>query len=263
MSTKPARQPYTAPLDRLLTLGCPGGAEDVWREVPFDDYASMGIGPEHAAELRRLMFDIQLHEQDTGSASYGPVHASRALAALVLPETIPDFLELARKLDRLDYDLWLDDLPKILGHLGEAAIDPLARVARDSRESFGARLFFVDGLERIAADHPETRDRVVAVLADLLKYAEYTDPGINGKVIYSLVELRAAEVLPAIKAAYATGRVDEMFFGTLEYVEHRITLTPEQAAEEDRKAGEKAEARLEGMSPEEVAKAAKEVFDRL
>ncbi len=252
MSRKTPDQPYAAPLDHLLTLGCPGGHEDSWDEAPFDDYAAMGIGPEHADELRRLAFDIRLHEPDDVALCFGPVHAARALTALASSDALPDLIELTRRLDRADYDYWLEDMPVLFAHIGEAAIDPLARVTRDIRETFGTQLFLMAGLKQIATDCPETRDRVVAVFVDMLRYAEYGDPGINGAIIATLLELDAIEAMPAIRKAFATGRVDYMCCGSLESIEETITLSPEERkARTDAEIAE-IEKEMEGMSEDEI-----------
>jgi hypothetical protein len=262
---KPKRQApkppaaWSEPVAHLLTLGCPGGEDGPWSTAPFDDYAAMGITADHTQELRRLMFDTDLHERDLGPRGYGPVHAARALAVLAPPGALADFIELTRRADRLDLDGLLEDTTNLFARIGEPAIEPLARVARDSREPFGARLFFIDALEQLAADHPPARDRIVAILADLLKYATLTDPRINSCVVDALQCLHATEALPAIRDAYAAGGIDEQFAGTLEHVEHRLSITPEQAAEEDRAARAKVEAELEarfpGLTPEQARQA--------
>ncbi len=249
-----APRPYAAPIDRLLTLGCPGcsdGEQHHWRLVPFDDYAAMGIGPEHVPELRRLAFDRPLADGEA-PGSYAPVHAARALGAMHPPEVLSDMIELTRRLDRCDDDAWLEDMPGVLACFGAPAIDRIARAALDNRERFGARLFFLDAIERIAVDHPDARDRVVAVLADMLKYAAYADPAINGSVIGSLVELFAAETLPAIRAAFATGRVDWMCCGRLESVEQEIVLTPDERSARRRADVDRIEAEYNAMTEGEA-----------
>lgn len=252
MSTKTPG--YTPPLDHLLTLGCPGcpdGGEEPWRDEPFADYAHMGIAVEHVPELRRMAFDRSLAGGDS-PGSYGPVHAARALGALHPAEMLPDLIELTRRLERDDDEGGLEDMPAIFARFGASAIDPLARVAGDSRESFGTRLYLLTSIERIATEHAQTRDRVVKVFADMLKYATYGNPGINAHIISSLVELGAAEALPAIRAAFATGRVDAMCCGRLADIEQEIGLTPEQRTAYHRAEIDRAESELEGMSEREA-----------
>ncbi len=249
MGTRPTT--YESPLDHLLTLGPPGGAKGPWRNEAFDDYAAMGIGIEHVSELRRMAFDHALGMKDQPDC-YGPVHAARALAWLHPPEIINDLIELTRRLDRYDQDFWLEDMPGLFRHIGESAIDPLARVAGDNREKFGARLYFLDSLEKIADQFPDTRERVVAILTSILKYAKYNDPGINGHIADAMVSLNATEALPEIRAAFANGHVDEWCCGPLEEVEKRISLSPQERSEYDRAQVEKQNAELEGMTQQEV-----------
>jgi len=143
-------------------------------------------------------------------------------------------------------------LVQVAGPKDVAAIDPLARVTRDIRETFGTQLFLMAGLKQIATDCPETRDRVVAVFVDMLRYAEYGDPGINGAIIATLLELDAIEAMPAIRKAFATGRVDYMCCGSLESIEETITLSPEERkARTDAEIAE-IEKEMEGMSEDEI-----------
>ena len=252
MSTKTSG--LTPPLNGLLTLGCPGctdGEQKSWRRAPFADYAAMGIGVEHIPELLRLAFDRSL-ANGSAPGSYGPVHAARALGAMRPPEVLPDLIELTRRIYRQDDDLWLEDMPAVFAHFGEMAIDPIARVAADSRETFGTRLYLLDSLEQIGTEHPETRDRVVAVFVGMLKYARYGDPALNACIISSLVELNAAEALEAIRAAFATGLVDELSCGRLEEVEQDIVLTPDERSEHWRADDERIDAELDVMSKEEA-----------
>jgi len=257
MATRSAN--YESPLDHLLTLGPPGGVEGPWRDEAFDDYGAMGIGIEHVPELRRMAFDQALGLKDLPDC-YGPVHAARALGWLHPSEIIDDLIELTRRLDRHDDDMWLEDMPGLFVRFGGSAIDPLARVAGDNREKFGARLFFIDGLERIATEHPDARDRVVATLTSLLKYAKYNDSGINGHIVDAMIILNATEALPEIRSAFANGFVNETVCGPLEEVEKLIFLSREEQSEHHRSEVEKQEAELENLSPQE---AIKKVFQRM
>jgi hypothetical protein len=68
---------YGAPIDRLLTIGDPRGAES-W--VNFDD---LGITTEHAPELIRMVCDSRFNGADSESLEvWAPLHAWRALGHL-------------------------------------------------------------------------------------------------------------------------------------------------------------------------------------
>jgi hypothetical protein len=231
-SVKTRRQPrracYQPPVGFLLTLGHPGGNEEYgWYNVPLADYAGMGLGPEHADELLRMARDRDLYESE-GAAYYGPVHACRALGALRITAAIPSLLDLARWLERECDDCRLEDMANVLAALGEEMIEPVARILCDQREPWGMRIHLCDALANLALAQPQLRARAVAVLADLLRWAQYMDVGVNSAAVDSLVELSATEALPAIRATYLGGYIDPTWAGTLEHVEEEIALAREE-----------------------------------
>ena len=228
---RPARTPdYAPPLDRLLALGNPSGdADRMWRNVPLADYAAMGLSVDNADELIRLASDPWFNVQQSPQC-YAPIHAFRALAALGCTRAIPAMLRLVEKMDKANEDGWLEDVPGVLAVFGPAAIGPVAAAWRDQRTPFGARLFIGDALERIALKWSEHRSTVVGVFAETLKLARYTDPGINGHAISSLVALNAVESLPAIRSVMEAGLADETVCGNIKSVEQDIRLTAEERA---------------------------------
>src|SRR5438067_2166943 len=99
---------YSPPLDRLLPLGRP--------ESDWLDYHTLGIGPEHVADLIRVVRDPAWHELDPESpAVYTDIHAWRALGQLRAVEAVEALLE------ALDCDLaedgdWAsEELPRVFG----------------------------------------------------------------------------------------------------------------------------------------------------
>jgi len=219
---------YAPPLDSLLSLGRPGGQDEgPWTNVPLADYVQRGIAPEHAHDLLRMAHDPLFDVADE-PACYAPIHACRALGVLGAVEAIPRLVSLMHRMVRHDDDYGLEDMPVVFACMGPRAIDPLVRALRDQREPFGVRLYLCDALERIALKHSGARDPVVAQFTSMLGYARYTDPGLNGHIIGSLIELSAAESLPAIAATYHAGFVDEQCCGSLAQVEGEIVLSAEE-----------------------------------
>ncbi len=216
----------------LTTLGPPGGVKDdaCWREAPLDDYAAMGLTREHVPDLVRLCKD----PRPEAFENFGDVHAYRALVFLMGVQAVPDLIGLVRHYDALNADFCLEDLMELLGAMPPEAVRPLAAAYRDQRIAFGARLFLGGALERIAQAHPEARESVVRVMREILSMARWTHPGLVGDAVGTLVELFAVEALPAIRAAFAAGRVDRFAAGKLEHVEREIAMTPaEREAERE------------------------------
>jgi hypothetical protein len=234
---------YSPAVALLLVLGAPGGENDgtSWREVPLADYAEMGLGEEHAAELMAMVMDKDALDGPE-PIFFGPVHAARALISMRVLAAIPVLIDAMRLACERDDDWWCEDLSGAhgLAALGPAIIDPIRRVAMDQREDFGVRVMLLGSLTKLA-ESPEhggaAIGRVVGFMRELLRMARYNDPMLNGFIIEELVELWAAEALPEIRAAFETlnrptgrnrggiGGVDEQSCGTLETVEKRIVMS--------------------------------------
>lgn len=217
---------YSEQVRRLFTLGPPDG-DASWRDHPFHDYAAMGFNHTHVDELIRLSKDDRVADLPEQPA-WAVAHACRCLAVIGGPRALRALIDAVIVFDRRNYEIWLEDLPATLACFGADAIGPVAAAARDQRHGFGARLFLLVALEKTALRFPEHRSRLVAVLVDMLKYARYTDPDLNGGVVGALVQLNAVEALPAIRAAFEGDWVDKFHAGDIESVEIDITMTEQQ-----------------------------------
>ncbi len=219
---------YPAPVAALMPIGNPSGTTDAaWFRVPIADYSAIGITPEHTGALLTLMRDERCNQSEP-PVCYGPVHAARALASIGATSAIPSMLALVERLERHDDDGWLEDMQYVIAHFGEPALDPVARVVRDQRVSWAARLYLCGTLEELGLKHPSLRQRVIDVFTAVLAVAQWTPPVLIETTIGSLIELNAVEALPQIRRAYELGYVDEEDCGPLSDVEEEIQLTREE-----------------------------------
>jgi hypothetical protein len=215
---QPNAAPYPPPVDALRYLGDPrnAGVEERRRARP---------GPGHLPDLLRMARDRDLYSAngDTDEV-WAPLHAVHALADLdasaVVPELIPLF--------DLDDD-WLSTvLPELLGTIGAPALEPIrAYLADHARWAYGHSQAS-DALEKIAQQHSELREPVVAILSDVLRDAEHYDEVVNTAAMDTLVELGAAEALPLIRRAFELGRIDEMMRGAWGDVLNDLGDEPEE-----------------------------------
>jgi hypothetical protein len=208
-------------LDRLLTLGDTGLLQRAWH-----DYAGMGVTARHVPDLLRMASDPELNEAPFDDPRvYAPVHAWRALGLLRVPEAAAPLAEL---LARYDDDTAREGLPRVLGMIGEAAVEPArALLADDSAELF-ARVAAAHALEQIGQRHSALRDRVVGLLIDQLIDWSEQDATLNAFLIDYLVELGASEAAPLMEAAFEANAVDESVRGDWEDVMVNLSLLPER-----------------------------------
>jgi hypothetical protein len=206
----PSRDSYPAPVNQLLQLG------DVRGLTAEPDYLALGLGPEDAADLIRMAQDEALHFADGESPEvWAPMHAWRALGQLRAVSAIGPLLGLLRRID-VDNDDWADqDLPRVFGQIGPAALLPLEQYAASPWHGTYARISAGAGLKEIGQQHPASREAAVAALMRLLE--NYAQPGrdesLNGFLIGQLIDLGAKEAAPLIERAFVAEAVDELVVG--------------------------------------------------
>lgn len=212
---------YPPPLDRLLTLGDTGLHQRAWH-----DYLGMGVAARHVPHLLRMAADPELNEAPFDDPRvYAPLHAWRALGLLRAPDAAAPLAEL---LVRYDDDTAREDLPRVLGMIGEAAVEPVrALLADDSAELF-ARVAAAHALEQIGQRHSALRDRAVGLLIDQLIDWPEQDATLNAFLIDYLIELGASEAAPLMEAAFEARAVDQSVRGDWEDVMVNLSLLPER-----------------------------------
>lgn len=213
---------YTPPVDKLLTYG--SLEDEVSSQWP--DYLALGLGPEDIPELIRMATDRELRnlegeDEDENDVSFwAPLHAVRALGQLHAEEAIEPLLPLFNDPD----DEWMEEeLVKVYGMLGPAAIPALARYLADTSHNEYARSYASDAILEISDRYPETRSESVAALTHQLESFEENDYALNAFLIGDLVHLKAVEAAPLIEEAFAADRVDE-FVIDWDYVQVKLGL---------------------------------------
>ena len=214
---------YLPPVDRLLSLGKPAS-----HAFTVGD-AGLGFGPEHVPELLRMVGDEELHDADSGNdVVWAPVHAWRALAALGATEVVQPVLALLPRLDK-ELDEWVaSEVPKVLGVLGQAALDPATAFLSDETRGDWAREAAARALMEVGKHHPGLRDECVARLGAQWEKFATQSPLLNGCLVGMLLDLKAKEALPVMARAFAAGHVDESVAGDYEDVEIELGLKTER-----------------------------------
>jgi len=165
--------------------------------------------------------DPDVEALDWEEAQWLPVSAWRTLADLQAEEAVGPLVGMLRELD--EKDDWIpEELPRVFGKIGQSAIAALAAFAADESESERGRSIAVLGLQRIAEYQPESRDRIVTVLAEMMAHAAEGDIELNTMLLVALVELRAAEAAEPIERAFARNLLDVGMMGDWEHVRREL-----------------------------------------
>ncbi|MBI1851960.1 MAG: DUF1186 domain-containing protein [Planctomycetes bacterium] len=195
-----SKSSYTHPVDQLLSLGEPDLRH-------WADYAALGIGREHSAELMRMIQDSELNEAWNNTTEvWAPLHAWRALGQFRVEDAVPVLVWWIEEMG--PGDEWsFEELPLVLGMIGSAAVAPLKSLLADASRAERARQTAGRAPVHVAERHPAERDRCVAALARQLERNDRSDEESNAFLVCNLVDLEAYEALPAIRSAYIAKKV--------------------------------------------------------
>jgi hypothetical protein len=212
-------QPYTHPVDRLLTLGEASG-----RTLDVPNFEGLGLGHEHVGELVRMATDPELNYADSESAEvWAPTHAWRALAHLRAAEAAEPLTRFLAGLK--DDDDWaFDELPEILARIGPPALPHLAALLNDPAAISWNRIAAARAAREMVEHHPEVRDEVVALLTDVVARSAEHPGDLTSHAVGDLCTLEAAESAPVIEKAFQAGHVNRAIVGDWEDVQIELGL---------------------------------------
>ncbi|HUX76449.1 MAG TPA: hypothetical protein VMY40_07420 [Anaerolineae bacterium] len=210
---------YPSPVSKLLTLGeC--------REVRgWPDYLALGLRPAHVPDLIRMALDEELYRAGSDSLDvWAPVHAWRALGQLRAEAAAEPLTRLLVRIDEFD-DEWVgEELPKVFGMVGPAAVPILKDYLADPSHGLWSRVAAASGLKEVGKGHPDAHAECVTVLTRQLEQFAELDPILNSFIISSLVDLEAVEATPVMERAFAADRVDISIPGDWEDVQIELGL---------------------------------------
>ncbi len=162
------------------------------------------------AQLIELATNVDLLHEDEPEC-YAPIHALRLLGEVGTTEMIEPLL---RQIPvELDYEderlpqLWAEEVPQIIGRLGEPAIEPLWRIAEDDGWPSAARSSALVALTYITAAVPETREPIIAELRARLAATE--DKALASHLVVALANLGVNDTYADIMALYRAGKIDQ------------------------------------------------------
>jgi hypothetical protein len=198
---------YHDPVAQLLTLGDPHQEDPMASE--WCDYLALGLAPEHVPELVRMALDEDLHRADPESAEvWAPLHAWRALGQLRAESAVEPLLQLLDRIDDDDDDWVQDDLPRVFGMIGPAAIPGLRDFLADAEHGVWARIAVSDGLVKMTQRFPETREQAVAIITGQLRRFAEQEYVVNAFLVNALCDLKAVESAAVIEQAFDADMVE-------------------------------------------------------
>jgi hypothetical protein len=153
----------------------------------------------------------------------GDIHACVPRAKLQTAQP-PALLPLTKRIDEHG-DEWVgEELPEVYALIGPVTIPVLAAGLADPTYGLWARVSIARALAKVGRHHPAARAECVAVLTQQLEQYAHQDSSLNAHLVSSLLDLRAIESAPGIKAAFAAKKVGLSVAGDWEEVQIELGL---------------------------------------
>ena len=214
---------YSLPVAKLLTLGEPGYSSK-WR-----DYIALGIKSEHVPDLIRMAQDEELRWANSGSKEvWANLHAWRALGQLRTEAAIEPLIGLLHWIDDEDDEWAQGDLPIVFGMMGAGAIPALSKFLAEPSNGEWARVSAAESLEKIAKQHPDSRNECARILARQLEQYASQEETVNAFLISGLLDFKAREYAPIMERAFQANKVDLTVQGDWEDVQIELGLLKER-----------------------------------
>ncbi|MEL6552096.1 MAG: hypothetical protein AAFQ63_01350 [Cyanobacteria bacterium J06621_11] len=187
----------------------------------------LGLSEAHIPELIRLAIDDELNRlAGEDVAVWAPVHAWRSLGQLKAEAAIAPLMNTF--LEELYADWAHEEIPWVLGLIGERAIAPVTKYLATRKKKVRGRISASESLERIALQNPDLKDVCLEKLANQLAEYSRNPADLNGFLVSSLIELGSAQYADLISEVYLSKRIDETICGTWPSVQVDLGLAKEE-----------------------------------
>ncbi len=221
---------------KQISLAGPGNAtrELVSQLKPFRKFESwpnyleeIGITSEHISGLIEMVTDEALNYADSDSVEvWAPVHAWRCLGFLKAEAAVEPLLSLFTGEEFADWTR--EEVPWVLGMIGESAIAPVALFLANRKNDDWDRVAMIAVFEHTALLYPELKERCIKRVASQLADFRYNSEEVNAFLVSALVELEAVSKANLIERVYANGEIDDSVCGTWASVQIDLGLAKEE-----------------------------------
>ena len=150
-------------------------------------------GQEILPILSEIVMD-RLSWTSDGTEWWAPVHATYAIGAIGGEDSLIPLLASLRWSDAYDNDWVTEDLPSILGSLGDVSFDALVDIVLDRSAGWSARSIAMDALGSQAIRNPSLEEEIMAIFAAILSN-ENEEHGARRSAAYVLVDFRRSDQL--------------------------------------------------------------------
>lgn len=157
---------------------------------------------------------------------WAPVHATYLIGAIGGKDALVPLLAALRWSDAYDNDWVTEDLPSILGSLGNLSYKPLIAAVEERSAGWSARSIAMDALGSHALRSPDCEEEVMELLGRILRDRS-EEPGARRSAAIVLLDFRRADLKRHL-IAFAKEEEERK----KRYPEYYVAFTPGSIAEE-------------------------------
>jgi hypothetical protein len=157
--------------------------------------AAMFEAIERGGEMVPMLADVVMDRMswtDGLPEWWAPVHATYALGAIGGRDVLTPLLAALRWSDAYDNEWVTEDLPSILGALGDLSYDALLLVVADQAAGWSARSIAMDALGSQALRFPEKEEGVMSILGHILR-DRTEEHGARRSAAFVLLDFRRSD----------------------------------------------------------------------
>jgi len=160
--------------------------------------------------LLELATSVDLLDEDPPDC-YGPIHAVRLLGELRSLQMIEPLIRvfdpyLIEAEANTPPSIWSDDVPQMIGRIGEPAVAPLRALADDPTLTIDQRAAVLQALACTIGADESLRPAIIAELRERLAASE--DRALNAHIVMALSTARAQEAYSEVMARYRAGMIE-------------------------------------------------------
>ena len=157
-------------------------------------------------------------------------------SAACLARTGTDWQRIAHLIalfDQLVEDDWAqDELPEVMGMIGQSAITPLNFYLNESHHDEFARAMAANALAEIVKRDPSCREQVIQCYQEYMSHPDESASTLNGLLVCCLLDLDAKETINDIRRLFEKGCVDITCAGDIEEIEIELGFRTERSTPE-------------------------------
>ena len=208
---------------KIAILNDLGDPQYIEEDSEWPNYLEYGFTAADVPDLIAIIVDEDLYEAPEGkSGIWLHLHTWRTLGQLKAVDAIEPLISTFDFFSLVEDNAAFKELPEVIAMIGEPAIEPVAKHLSNISTSTYTRSIANDVLGKIAKEHPDCRDKVLAKYKAYLAAPDPLSTRLNSFIVDQLLRLKAVELIDDIRPLFKKEWVELSIVGSLEDIEKKL-----------------------------------------